>query len=269
MSSSTEKLITEFKKHPLLKGIELTKDNIRNACFYVFEKENCANCKGLNECKNSTVGIESFFDGKEITYKSCRYLMGERRRGNVNHSFASNYLADANFKNFDISTEARAKVLQYGLNFLENPKNNGLYIYGNFCTGKTYFLSALANELAQKDVSTIIVFMPDLSRDLKNAMHENSLEEKVNALKNVDVLMLDDLGGEMMSSWLRDEIIAPIIQFRLVNKLPIFITSNLDYPKLVDHFEQTRDDLDTLKSSRIISRIKSMTKRVLFNDTFK
>ena len=111
--------------------------------------------------------------------------------------------------------------------------------------------------------------MPDLSRDLKNAMHENSLEEKVNALKNVDVLMLDDLGGEMMSSWLRDEIIAPIIQFRLVNKLPIFITSNLDYPKLREHFSQTRDDLDNLKANRILERIKTMTKRVLFNDTFK
>lgn len=269
MLSSTDKLINEMKNHPLLKEITLTKDNIRNACFYVDEKENCLKCSGLAACKNSTKGIESFFDGKEITYHSCRYLLGERRCGNVNASFASNYLADANFSNFETNTEARVKCLQYGMNFLDNPKMQGLYIHGNFGTGKTYFLSALANELAQKDVSTIIVFMPDLSRDLKNAMHENSLEDKVNSLKNVDVLMLDDLGGEMMTSWLRDEIIAPIIQYRLVNKLPIFITSNLDYPKLRDHLTQTRDDLDSLKANRILERIKTMTKRVLFNDVYK
>ena len=267
--SSTDKLIELMQKHPLLKDFKLTEDNIRKACFYADEATNCMNCSGLKECKNSTKGIETVFDGNEISYRSCRYLLGERRKGNVNFSFASNYLADASFKDFSTNTEARAKALQFGEKFVNNYNEIGLFMYGSFGTGKTYFLSALANELAQKDISTIIVFMPDLSRDLKNAMHENSLEDKVNALKNVDVLMLDDLGGEMMTSWLRDEILAPIIQYRLVNKLPVFITSNLDYNKLREHLSQTRDDLDNLKANRILERIKAMTKRVVFNETYK
>ena len=50
------------------------------------------------------------------------------------------------------------------------------------------------------------------------------------------------------------------------NNLPIFITSNLDYPGLRNHFSQTRDDLDEIKSNRILERIMKMTKRVCFQE---
>ena len=49
----------------------------------------------------------------------------------------------------------------------------------------------------------------------------------------------------------------------------MFITSNLDYNKLREHLSQTRDDLDNLKANRILERIKAMTKRVVFNETYK
>ena len=166
---------------------------------------------------------------------------------------------------------AREKILEYAKNVVEGEKKNkkGLYMYGNFGSGKTYFLSALANDLAQKDIKSIVVFMPDLSRNLKNAINENSLESRVNLLKEVDVLMLDDLGGEMISSWLRDEIIAPVIQYRMLHDKPIYITSNLDYEKLRDHFASTKDDLDNIKANRILERIKQMTKRICLDGTYK
>lgn len=262
-----EILIQELKNDPLLKGFELTKNNICNAVFYLDEIKNCKSCKGIFECKNKVSGIKPNFDGENITYTPCKYLVHKQNSLNVNSSFASNYLADASFKNFKTNTEARKKALEYGLQFIKSSVNKlpkGLYIYGNFGTGKTYFLSALANELAQEKISSIIIFMPDFSRYIKNSMNDNSLEEKVDLLKNTDVLMLDDLGGEMISSWLRDEIIAPIIQYRTVNNKPIFITSNLDYNGLREHFSATRDDLDSIKANRILERIKSITKRVGF-----
>ena len=269
--NATEKLIKLYKDEPLLKDITLTEKNIKDACFYVDELTNCSKCKSLDSCKNRTRGIKPIFDGKELKYTSCDYMLKEQKKGNVNTIFASNYIVDAKLETFDISTETRVKALAYANKVVNAGKKmlSGLYIYGNFGTGKTYFLSALANELAQKDIKSIIVFMPDLSRNLKNAMSENLLESRVELLKNVDVLMLDDLGGEMATSWLRDEIIAPIIQYRMINNKPIYITSNLDYNALREHFACTRDDLDTIKSNRILERIKQMTKRVCFDQPYK
>lgn len=269
--SAKEKLIDLYKNNSLLKDIKLTENNIMDAVYYVDELSNCKKCKSLNECKNKTRGVFPFFDGDELKYSSCVYQEIESRKSNVNSIFASNYVIDATLEKFDISTEARTKVLAYAKNVIDNSKKNkqGLYIYGNFGTGKTYFLSALANELAQKNVKSIIVFMPDLSRNLKNAMNENLLESRVNLLKEVDVLMLDDLGGEMITSWLRDEIIAPVIQYRMLYNKPIYITSNLDYTHLREHFASTKDDLDNIKANRILERIKQMTKRVCFDETYK
>ena len=269
--SAKEKLLELYKNNSLLKGINLTEENIMDAVFYVDELTNCKKCKGLAECKNKTLGIKPIFDGNELKYTSCDYQLIETRKGNVNTSYASNYVWDAKLDKFDTSTDARSKVLTYAKSIVENPKKikQGLYIYGNFGTGKTYLLSALANELAQKGIKSIMVFMPDLSRNLKNAINENQLEMRVNQLKEVDVLMLDDLGGEMITSWLRDEIIAPIIQYRMLNNKPIFITSNLDYTLLREHFACTKDDLDNIKSNRILERIKQMTKRVCFDNVYK
>ena len=269
--SATEKLIKLYQDEPLLKGITLTSKNIKSAVFYVEELHNCKKCKGLEHCKNSICGIRPKFDGENITYEPCEYKVVEEKKYNVDTTFASNYVMDATLASFALDSDARVKVYEYANKVLASGKKMmpGLYIYGQYGTGKTYFLSALANELAQKDIKSIIVFMPDLSRNLKNAMAQNLLESRVNLLKNVDVLMLDDLGGEMISPWLRDEIIAPVIQYRMLHDKPIYITSNLDYTLLGDHFSSTKDDINNIKSYRILERIKKMTKRVCFDTEFK
>lgn len=269
--SATEKLIQLYQKEPLLKGVTLTSKNIKDAVFYVDEVSNCKKCKGLEFCKNKICGIKPVFDGENISYEACQYKVIEDNKLNVDTTFASNYIKNATLSNFALTSVVREKAYNYALKILDNVKKlpNGLYLRGNFGTGKTYFLSALANELAQKGVKTILVFMPDLSRNLKNAMAENSLESRVELLKNVDVLMLDDLGGEMVSNWLRDEIIAPIIQYRLMNDKPIYISSNLDYNLLRDHFASTKGEVDNIKSNRILERIKKMTKCLIMEEEYK
>ena len=54
-----------------------------------------------------------------------------------------------------------------------------------------------------------------------------------------------------------------------LNNKPIFITSNLDYNLLREHLSSTKDDINNIKSNRILERIKQMTKRVCFDEQFK
>ena len=160
--SATEKLIKLYQQEPLLKGITLTSKNIKDAVFYVDELANCKKCKGLEFCKNKICGIKPVFDGDNIRYEACSFKVIEENKHNVDITFASNYIKDASLSDFTTDTVVRQKAHQYALKFLANTKKlaSGLYITGNFGTGKTYFLSALANELAQKGVKSILVFMP-------------------------------------------------------------------------------------------------------------
>jgi primosomal protein DnaI len=135
----------------------------------------------------------------------------------------------------------------------------GLYIFGKYATGKSYVMSAVAQALALRGVSVLFVYMPDLVRSIKQGMNEGNLEERVNQLKQADVLMMDDIGGENMSTWFRDEVLVPVLQYRLSARLPVFMTSNLDFIQLVESLTLTKDETGRAKAARLVQRIKDLT----------
>lgn len=85
------------------------------------------------------------------------------------------------------------------------------------------------------------------------------VEEKLDFLKNVDILLIDDIGAENVTSWGRDEILGTILQYRMNNKLSTFFTSNLTLEELENHLSITKNNEDKIKARRIIERIKQLT----------
>lgn len=249
-----------IKNDKRLQGIKIDDDNLILLAHYLEELDNCASCKSLNDCKNKFKGKKPYYKDGEVIYKSCNFELKEKELNLVDVEFAQSHLRSANFGDFELKNEARIKALKYAEKFLNGEEEKGLFVLGVYAAGKTYFLSALANELSKKGVRSIFAFLPDLSRYLKNKMSDNSLESYVDKMKQVPVLFLDDLGGEMASQWFRDEILLPILQYRLVNHKPVFISSNLDYDAISKQYTFTGDD--SIKADRLKERIKQLTKRV-------
>jgi primosomal protein DnaI len=130
--------------------------------------------------------------------------------------------------------------------------------------GKSYLLGAIANELAKKQIPTMIVYVPELLREMKSAIGDSTLNEKIEALKKEPILMLDDIGAEAVSSWTRDEVLGPILQFRMLEKLPTFFTSNFDFQGLEHHLTYSqRGEEEKMKARRIMERIRSLSDPVL------
>ena len=103
----------------------------------------------------------------------------------------------------------------------------GLFYMESFGVGKSYLLGAIANQFAEKGISSLIVYVPEFLREMKQSLGDQTLNEKLEAVKNANILMLDDIGAEAMSSWTRDEILGSIMQFRMQEQLPTFFSSNL------------------------------------------
>ena len=78
-------------------------------------------------------------------------------------------------------------------------------------------------------------------------------------LKKCDILLIDDLGAETVTSWSRDEVLGTILQYRMENNLSIFITSNLTIEELETHLSIIKNNTDKVKARRIIERIKQLT----------
>ena len=112
-----------------------------------------------------------------------------------------------------------------------------------------------------------MIYFPDLVLDLKNALGDPRFEELVNKLKSIDVLMLDDLGSENITPWVRDEILGPVINYRMMSGLPVYISSNLNPNDLIKHLSIEGGKASELKANRIISRMTSMISSINMDDS--
>ncbi|MEG2311341.1 MAG: primosomal protein DnaI [Bacilli bacterium] len=234
------------------------------------EYHNCTLCPGLYACKNQINGFvylpKIINSNLQFQYKACKH---EQKRAKESKYLNNIYLFDipkeikeASMKNIYKKDTNRYKVIKWLKNFIvsyELDKNQkGLYLYGNFGCGKTYLVAALFNELAKKNIKSAIIFWPEYLRDLK-ASFTTDYCKKVSYIKKVPLLLIDDIGAESMTAWNRDEILCPIIQYRMQEQLPTFFTSNLDMASLEKHFSISKDDVDVVKARRVVERIKQLT----------
>ena len=233
------------------------------------EYKNCMNCKGLLSCVNKIEGyacLPIINDGYiDFKYRPCRY----QKKFDKETAYLKNIytidmpeaIASARMKDIYIDDKSRYEVIKYLKNFIDNPfKGKGLYLHGNFGCGKTYLITAALNELAKKDIKSAIVFWPEFLKHLKTLFNTNDgFEETLNKVTKAPILLIDDIGAENTTAWSRDEILCPILQYRMDEGLKTFFTSNLNLNELETHLSITKDGADIVKSKRIIERIKQLT----------
>lgn len=191
----------------------------------------------------------------------------ERKRRRLIHSInMPKNIAEARFSDTALTPE-RQDVIGELLKFIQNynPESTtyqkGLYLAGPFGVGKTYMMGALANELSENGIETTLVNVPTYSAEIKQAIATNTVEAKLVSVKNTPILVLDDIGAEMNSSWFRDEVLMVILQHRMLQELPTFFTSNFTIDELEAHFAHSnKGDQELLKAKRLIERIRFLAK---------
>lgn len=166
-------------------------------------------------------------------------------------------------------TQDRHEVVQQAFHFIESYSNNpkahhpAMYLYGPFGVGKTYLLGAIAYELSLRNHHSTLVHYPTFTQEMKASIADNSVMGKIDVIKKSEVLMLDDIGAEINSTWIRDEVLGVILQYRMQEDLPTFFSSNLDFQELEEHFRVgNRGEDEPIKSKRLMERIKFLSREV-------
>ena len=158
-----------------------------------------------------------------------------------------------------LTVDEREKVVYTFIKeFKKGNAFKGLYLSGNFGSGKSYIVSAMINELVKDGFTAALVYYPEFLRILKSSF-KTDFDEQFDYARKVDLLLLDDIGAENLTSWSRDEILGPILQYRMDNKLATFFTSNLSIEELEVHLSEGKESIDKLKAKRIIERIRFLT----------
>lgn len=264
-------IIDFIKNEPYIKDFisknKISNEEIENN-ISVFEETYksisfCRNCKGFSQCPQKSKGevyTLGYDGGPYNVIRQCKYLKSQQELLNLRSRYVytdiSNNLLSLNLDNINCVNEWQELLFKPLYDIANGDRKKGIYIYGGFGVGKTYFVSAFANTLVSKGYSVVFVkcnpFVTDMSALLMNNI--NAYDNLLNRIKKADFVIFDDIGTENVSSFSRDRLFFNILEYRMDNELCTVFTSNFDIKNLEVRFNQIPD----ANASRICERIRTL-----------
>ena len=129
--------------------------------------------------------------------------------------------------------------------YAANPQG-WLFLFGGYGCGKTHLAAAIANEAMRREYQTMFMVVPDLLDHLRSTFGPSSeiaYDDRFETIRNIQLLVLDDLGTESSTAWAREKLFQ-IINHRYNYRLPTVITSNNNLDKLEERlFSRLHDEV--------------------------
>lgn len=244
---------------------------------YTDDLKACESCKGIDECPKNFIGYQrqlEIEDGQAVSsFVVCPYGKKIEEQRRVMSHIDANVPKDiflTSFQDLELNNQGNLVLLiKRLLEELKQPTNKGVYVCGDMGVGKTYVMAAFCHMLALQDKSCAFISVSQLLQDLKsyfNSNQDNGLED----LKEVDYLVLDDIGAETLSVWGRDEVLFNLLNDRMLRKKPTYFTSVYTLGELEKHY-RTKDSKDEqIKVKRLMERITALSDNFeLFGKSFR
>lgn len=133
---------------------------------------------------------------------------------------------------------------------------NNLLLYGAAGLGKTFICHCIAKDLLDAGHTVLYITAPRLFKIIEDyRFNREALEEPtemMDAITDVDLLILDDLGAEFMTV-VTSSALFDLVNQRLLSRKPMVISTNLPPDELVHHY-----------SARIVSRFTGYYRMIKF-----
>lgn len=214
-------------------------------------RANTSTCTNKPICdKCADMGIVNVGDN---TYKTCDCELHRQKQDKIKTLFESaaipkRYQAKT-LDNFDQSWQPKA--FEAAKDYIDNwrqysDEGRSLFLVGDVGTGKSHLAYAILNALIKKSVPGMVASVPDMLDDLRD-----NKDGQIEALKEIDLLVLDDLGSQKNTEWVTERLFV-ILNARYADLKPTIITSNhrLEVLKQTDGWQRITDRI--IEMSRLI-----------------
>lgn len=228
----------------------------------------CNGCVSLNNCTKVSKGMVRQFnyqDGEiKLSLTPCRYgrayfndqnILNSILLKNVNNRILLTKPSDLTFEN-DLESNATA-IIKMMSDYIKNPTHKGFYLFGRGGTGKSTIMGFLIRCLVIKGYKCGFIHFPTFLMDLKSSFGNEGVNDSIELMKNLDYLVIDDVGGESVTPWSRDEVLSAILAYRLQNEKATFFTSEYSLEKLRKLYTLKTSDKERVE--RLISRMKAIS----------
>lgn len=224
-------------------------------------------------CKKATDYWTKYDDKqREIQEREKLEKDNRERRERINkilgNSGIEKRFKNRTFENFRIdreNQEAYTNSKLYAENFQKfKETGEGLYFSGNNGTGKTHLAVAIALHLINEGVPVICMTSIKLLQEIRRTYDKDrnvSEYQLLETYKEVDLLVIDDLGQENSTDWALT-MLYDIINDRYEKCLPTIVTTNLNEKDLINAWSQKSSDWT---ARAIVSRMHEMTMGITMN----
>ena len=163
--------------------------------------------------------------------------------------------------NFDVTPEngtAHQVALDYVKNWTQNlASGRGLFFVGNIGAGKTHLATGIANALLAQAIPVVCKTGGAILNDIRKTFEKDNTQTEsdiTDLFKNVDLLIIDDLGKEPATEWVISTLYG-IVNERYERELPTIITTNYADEELARRLSRNGD---TTTGEAILSRLHEM-----------
>lgn len=241
----------ENKSQQVASTMKDNNDYLYNGLLY------CGNCNTPKQCKINFAGKEA------IVYCVCKCQQEKNEKARIEQEkkeqlerierLRSFGLRDKNLKNCTFENAEGNEYIEKARKYCDNweviyKNNNGLLLWGDVGTGKTFVAGCIANKLIDNRIPVLMTSLIKIINDLQG-FRISDKNEYLNELNNYKLLILDDLGAERQSDYALEQVFN-VIDNRYRNEQPIIITTNLS-------LEELKNPKDT-KYKRIYDRVLEM-----------
>lgn len=226
--------------------------------------DKCINCPGIDKCgtveNNIVLGQDmngimpvlyehKFGDHKVISKMQDKYCHLKEKQIKMSKVNLTGSYHDIIMKsNKDILDENQSLILK-------NIKQNGKgFLFGPAGTGKSTIMQCVAKELYEEGKSLTYELASNITTSLWS--FENR-ESNMNKYQKDDILIIDDFARESLTQYVILNVWSPIIQNRIDNNKPTFITSNHSLLKLYKMIQSAFKDKENgnITADTIVQRM--------------
>ncbi|MFC2067532.1 ATP-binding protein [Chloroflexota bacterium] len=175
------------------------------------------------------------------------YLLRCSNLGLLSHFTFDNLLPRGRSGN-SINQEQFTRAYEAARAFVSQPKG-WLILAGPSGSGKTHLAAAIANERITQGQPAFFISTPDLLDRLRSGFHPNAeapYEDFFDRVRNTPVLILDDLGAQISTSWAKEKL-QQLLNHRFNSELPTVIVTIVSIEQLEDRIQTRLTDSRTCR----------------------
>ena len=190
----------------------------------------CKKCPGIANCPKENPTLCT-----RITYKDgvvgrelvpCKKYLEQLRfeKTFIIRDFDADWL-NSDLKKLD-SSEGRKEAIQKYMSYKNGKSEEWIYLRGENGSGRSFLAANMVIDLARKQIGPIAFL--DVPSRFKMLASKKDLDFKkmLDLWSTVPILVLDDLGNEYKSDYVRENILFPILNKRTKDHLFTIITSD-------------------------------------------